>query len=168
MRRGVISDRLYVIRYLLYGAQMGTLISFRELNCWQEAAALRRSMRVLTNQFPPEEKYRLTDQIIRAARSVTATIAEGFGRYHYQENARFCRIARGSLNELLDHLIVAQEEQYINEQEFNDYSARIDKCINILNGYIRYLQQAKNSSLSGTREPQSEYTIVQATNNSNI
>jgi four helix bundle protein len=61
-------------------------------------------------KLPEAEKYNLTNQIIRSSRSVTANIAEGFGRYHFQENIQFCRQARGSLVETLDHLYCCLDE----------------------------------------------------------
>jgi four helix bundle protein len=70
----------------------------------------------LAKRLPKEEKYRLSDQIIRASRSVTANIAEGFGRFHHQENIQFCRQARGSLMELIDHLSVTLDENYITKE----------------------------------------------------
>lgn len=70
-------------------------------------------------------------------------IAEGFGRYHYQENIQFCRIARGSLNETLDHGIVALDEQYISELDLKELRKIHDKTLLILNGYINYLKKSK-------------------------
>ncbi len=126
---------------------MPTLSSFEDLDCWKEAVSLRKAVRDKTKTFPAEEKFRLTDQLIRATRSVTANIAEGFGRYHYQENTRFCRNSRGSLNEIIDHLIVAKEEEdYLSESELLELKMQVQKCITILNGYINYLQRAKVSS----------------------
>ena len=90
-----------------------------------------------------EEKFRLTDQMIRASRSVTANIAEGHGRYHYQENIQFCRQARGSLFELIDHLYVALDEEHIDNNDFNNYKSYIDEVIRLLNGYIKYLETRK-------------------------
>jgi four helix bundle protein len=75
--------------------------SFEELDCWKKATALRRRLSTIVKKFPADEKYRLADQIIRASRSVTANIAEGFGRYHYQEYIQFCRQSRGSFLNLL-------------------------------------------------------------------
>ena len=82
--------------------------TFESLKVWEEARALRREISQLVKEFPDKEKYRLSDQMIRASRSITANIAEGHGRYHYQENIQFCRQARGSLFELLDHITVAR------------------------------------------------------------
>lgn len=122
---------------------MTKLFSFEELECWKEAVNLRKRISVVIKNFPQEEKYRLNEQLIRASRSVTANIAEGFGRYHYKENAKFCRNSRGSLNEIIDHLIVAREEQYISDTELEELKTKTNKCILILNGYIKYLIKTK-------------------------
>ena len=82
--------------------------TFEDLDCWKKIAGLRRTLGELVKIFPAHEKYRLTDQIIRAARSATSNIAEGYGRFHYQENIQYCRQTRGSLYELIEHLIVAK------------------------------------------------------------
>lgn len=122
---------------------MTRLVSFEELECWKEAVVLRKRVREIIKKFPAGEKYKLNDQLIRASRSVTANIAEGFGRYHYKENAKFCRNSRGSLNEIIDHLIVAHEEEYINAKELSELKTQTNKCIIILNGYIKYLTKTK-------------------------
>lgn len=119
------------------------LNSFTELDCWKEARALRRDISVLAKTFPPEEKYDLISQIKRSSRSVTANIAEGHGRFHYQENIQFCRQARGSLTETLDHLITAFDERYITEEVLLQFQQRLEKALKILNGFISYLQRAK-------------------------
>lgn len=118
------------------------IYSFEELDVYKAARDLRKMISKLTKTFPPEEKFRLTDQILRSSRSVTANIAEGFGRYHYQENIQFCRQARGSLNETLDHLSCAFDESYINKDTFFNLRDKIMECQKILNGYIAYLKKA--------------------------
>src|SRR5689334_4834774 len=102
--------------------------SFEELDCWKKAASLRRRISTLVKTFPSEEKYRLVDQMIRASRSATAQIAEGFGRFHYQENTQFCRQARGSIFELIDHLITANEEKLISNETLVEIKFEIDNC----------------------------------------
>ena len=98
----------------------------------------------MANALPKSEKYRLTDQLIRASRSVTANIAEGFGRYHYQENIQFCRQARGSMQEILDHLSCVLDEQYISKAYHDQIVKQCEATLRLLNGYIRYLQKAKS------------------------
>ena len=99
----------------------------------------------LAKSFSKNEQYRLVDQMIRASRSITANIAEGYGRYHYQENIQFCRQARGSLYELLDHFTVALDEKYISQEQFEEFRIEIFESVKILNGYIKYLQKKKIS-----------------------
>jgi four helix bundle protein len=65
---------------------------------------------LLAKSFPKDEKFLLTGQLLDSARSVTANIAEGFGRFHHQENILFCRRSRGSLCETMEHLISAYDE----------------------------------------------------------
>lgn len=93
-----------------------SLKSFEDLECWKAARELRIfvSQNILS-KFPIDEKYALTSQLKRSSRSVSDNIAEGFGRYHYQENIQFCRIARGSLTESLNQVITALDENYIEE-----------------------------------------------------
>ncbi len=123
---------------------MDQLKSFEELNCWKEAVLLRKELRPLIDNMPKHVEYRLKDQILRCLRSVTNNIAEGYGRFNYQENIQFCRISRGSLFETIDHLIIAKEENYISEDELIIRKAEINKCLAILNGYINYLKRAKD------------------------
>ncbi|MFM2224782.1 MAG: hypothetical protein RJA07_984 [Bacteroidota bacterium] len=120
--------------------------SFEDLECWKVCREFRMEMSSLCKKFPAEEKYKLSDQLIRSSRSVTANIAEGYGLYTFQENAKFCRDARGSLTESLDHLIVALDEKYIDEKEFTNYKEKYQKCLALLNGYIAYLIKSKSNS----------------------
>ena len=117
--------------------------SFEDLECWKCATELRRNISNMVKTFPVTEKYALTDQIIRASRSVTNNIAEGYGRFHFQENIQFCRHSRGSLYEVVDHLIIAKDEKYISEEEHETYKKLLNKSLALLNGYINYLMNQK-------------------------
>ena len=118
--------------------------NFEYLEVWKECRMLRKDVSLLVKGFPIEEKFRLNDQLIRASRSVTANIAEGHGRFHYQENTQFCRQARGSLSEIVDHLICAFDEGYLTENHLIEFKVQIEKCMKLLNGYISFLQKQKN------------------------
>ena len=124
------------------------LRSFEDLEVWKIGHHLRKDLSILVKSFPNEEKYRSVDQIIRASRSVTNNIAEGYGRFHYQEIIQFCRQSRGSLTELVDHLIVAFDEGYIDEIQLNKLKNDCLECVKVLNGYISYLKKAKNEELT--------------------
>ena len=139
--------------------------TFEELDCWKKAVGLRKKLSLLVKTFPAEEKFRLIDQILRAARSVTANIAEGFGRFHYQEYIQYCRQSRGSLYEIIDHLIVAADEKYISESELNEMRKEVNECLAALNGFINYLLKAKSGNV--TKEPQSTYTLSEVSDTDN-
>lgn len=118
--------------------------SFEDLDVYKKSREFRKEISELVSRFHKEEKYRLSDQMIRASRSVTAQIAEGFGRYHHQENIQFCRIARGSLSEVHDHLNVAIDENLINVDEHSHLIENKETLMRLINGYINYLRKARN------------------------
>ena len=120
--------------------------SFKDLEAWKKGRVLRVDISALTKTFPVEEKFKLVDQLIRASRSVTANLAEGYGRFHYQENIQFCRVSRGSLTEIQDHITVAYDEGYINEELAKKYDGQVEECIRIINGYINYLIKSKGTN----------------------
>ena len=123
--------------------------TFKDLEVWKKCRLLRMEIWVLVKTFPPEEKYRLVDQMIRSSRSPSAQIAEGYGRYHYQENVQFCRIARGSLYEVIDHLSVCLDSAYISSDKHENLQQLAYECIRMINGYINYLIKSKKLSLNG-------------------
>lgn len=118
--------------------------SFTELIAWQQARKLKNDIYKLVQGFPDGEKYRLTDQIIRASRSIGANIAEGHGRYSYKEQLRFCIQARGSLSEVHHHLIDAFDCNYISSDLLAEYRKAIDETGKLLNGYITFLRNNVN------------------------
>lgn len=126
---------------------MGALKTFETLECYQRAREFRSAIFIFCKSLPKSESYSLKDQIVRASRSVTANIAEGYGRHHHQENIQFCRIARGSLSETLDHLNVALDDKYLTEAQYAELRTQLEAVWKVLNGYIAYL---KRCAASGT------------------
>lgn len=107
------------------------------------AKAYRKEIIVVANAFPKEETYLLKAQIKDSVRSITANIAEGHGRYHYQEEIQFCRISRGSLLETHDHLSSALDEDYISGEKFKEMATKKNHLLEKINGYIAYLRRRK-------------------------
>lgn len=114
---------------------------FQNLTCWKSAHELKKKIASLVKDFPESERFRLSDQIIRSSRSVTANIAEGYGRFHFKDQIRFCIHSRGSLVELYDHLITAKNENYISAEILLSFHKDINDSILLLNGYIKYLKK---------------------------
>jgi four helix bundle protein len=126
--------------------KVGKHDDFRDLKAWEKCREIRREIWLFCKGFSKEETYRLCDQMIRASRSSTACITEGYGRFHYQETIQFCRQARGSLYELIDHLDVALGCGYIDDQQTDRLISNTKDAIRLLNGYIKYLQERKDLS----------------------
>lgn len=123
---------------------MADINGFEELKCWMKGKELRMKISSLVKTFPKDEKYSLISQIQRAVRSITNNIAEGYGRLHYQENKQFVRIARGSLYEVLDHIIIANEENYISDETLKELRIDIENLGRLINGYISYLDKCSS------------------------
>lgn len=114
-------------------------------------------IRSLVKNWPAEERFRLTDQIIRSSRGPTAHISEGYGRFYEKENIRYCRTARGSLYETQDHLITACDDGIITEQVMQEHFDLVEQAILTVNGYIKYLKGLSIAKSSGVSEPQAAY-----------
>ncbi len=120
--------------------------TFEDLDVWKLARDLRKEIYIVTKTYPKEETYRLVDQVRRAAISSAANTAEDFGRFHFQENIQFCRQSRGSLYEIVDHLITSNDEGYLPKDKFESLKAHSYRTIKVMNGYISMLKKKKDSN----------------------
>ena len=116
--------------------------NFEKLECWKKCFELKLLIKEkVIIALPDSEKFDLRSQILRASRSATANIAEGWGRYHYKENVKFLLNARGSVAEVLDHALEAHSWNYITKENLAEIRNTTDSCIRLLNGYIKYLRK---------------------------
>ncbi|HVM72675.1 MAG TPA: four helix bundle protein [Anaerolineales bacterium] len=128
----------------------------QKLEVWKRAKDFAlRIYRDALPLLPPEEKWNLGSQLRRSSLSISANIAEGHGRFYYQENVRFCYTARGSLEETQSHLAFSFEAQFIPESLFKELSIEGDEIGRMLNGYITFLKRSKQ----GANEPGSVHAI---------
>ena len=126
---------------------MATYNHFYELPVYKKCRLFRKNITAIVKaHFPKEEKFLLTAQTLDACRSVTANIAEGFGRFHHQENIQFCRQSRGSLTETMEHIITAYDDSYIAKPLLNEIHADYKTCLKEINLYIKYLKTVKAST----------------------
>ena len=96
---------------------MTEIKSYRDLKVWRMAMDLAEAVYRLTRKMPRQEEYRLSAQLIRAAASVPANVAEGFVRGTRKDYANFVSIARGSLAETETFLLLAERLELISQQE---------------------------------------------------
>ncbi len=133
-------------------AQPRKLKDFTDLHAWQCARKLRIEVYLVTRSFPKVESYGLASQMRRAAVSVTANLAEGYGRFSFQENIQFCRQSRASVYELRDHLLTALDAGYLVKGKYLELEQCAMDVIRLLNGYIRStrrLQEVKAANQRG-------------------
>lgn len=113
------------------------MFAFEKLEVWQKALSLSVTVYKLTEQFPKTEVYALSDQIRRCVASVPANLAEGSARNTSKDQAHFTTIAFSSLMETLNHLILAKELGYIDEDKLNELRILIDEIANKLSALRR-------------------------------
>ncbi|MBI9020193.1 MAG: four helix bundle protein [Verrucomicrobia bacterium] len=120
--------------------------TFEDLECWKACRVLRLFVaKTVVPSLPKDERFGLKPQILDAARSTTANVAEGYGRFHYLDNAKFCSNSRGSAWEVLDHLITANDEEMISEEMLSEGRALVNEAVKLLNGYMNYLKRAAST-----------------------
>ena len=109
------------------------ITSFTDLYAWKQGHKLVLLIYKETKKFPKDEIFGLVSQLRRCAVSITSNIAEGFGRQSYKEKIQFYFIARGSVIELQNQILICRDVGYINSQEFQeiaDLSVLVHKIIN--------------------------------------
>lgn len=119
---------------------------FEDLELWKKVRIFKNEISGLAKLFPSEEKFRLSDQILRSSRSINALITEGHGRFTYPDQIHFCIQARGSLAETVNHLIDAFDEQYITEEQLLSYKEKAKEIERLLNGYISFLRKKRDEN----------------------
>jgi four helix bundle protein len=124
------------------GAEVGDIRSYRDLKVWQESMALVESCYRLSSEFPKEELFGLTSQLRRAAVSIPANIAEGYGRDSRGSYVSFLKTAQGSLKETETHLILAQRLRLGSVEASERLLSQCEMIGRMLRALIRSLQRA--------------------------
>jgi four helix bundle protein len=128
------------------GRVLHPIRDFTDLEVWKAARSLRTHVYLMCRYFPKHETFELCSQMRRAAVSITANLAEGYGRFSYQENIQFCRRSRGSLYELRDHFTTALDAGYITQEEHKFCESQALFLLKLINGYIRATKDRKIKS----------------------
>src|SRR3972149_10856813 len=118
-----------------------TIQAFTDLNVWKEGHKLVITVYRVTKSFPRTEVYSMVDRMRRSAASVTANIAEGFGRHTYKEKLQFYYLAQGSLVELKNFVLIARDVGYLAEVEFDQLQEQANLTHKLLQ---RFLQKTRS------------------------
>jgi four helix bundle protein len=118
--------------------------SFRDLEIWKEAHALRLEIYKISAAFPKEERYNLTSQIRSSSSSIADLIAEAHGRYYYADKARVIYQARGEAEETRSQLSLSTDLEYINKTIFKSLDKRYENLEMRISKYISSLKKNRN------------------------
>lgn len=124
----------------------GKIREFTDLHAWQESHKFVVMIYKITKIFPKSELFGLTNQIQRAAVSITSNIAEGFGRHGYKEKIQFYYIAHGSLTEVKNQLLLARDIEYITEAVYLKLQDQMRAAHQLLQGLISSTKRIYNES----------------------
>lgn len=116
---------------------------FCDLDAWKKGHEFVLEIYKITKDFPREEKFGIIDQLRRAASSVTANIAEGFARYHFNDKVRFYYQARGSAAEVQNFLLLSRDLGVINAENCQILVEKASKLRQLINGLIRSIENQK-------------------------
>ena len=114
--------------------------SFEDLIVWQESQNLAVMVYELTKSFPANENFGLINQIKRASSSVSANIAEGFGRRSPKDKLHFMTISYGSLLETKNFIYLGQKLNYVTHEQQESLLKQIVSCQKLLNAYMRSMR----------------------------
>jgi four helix bundle protein len=117
------------------------MFNFEKLDVWQEAIQFADPVYEVTGDFPREERFGLTNQMRRAAVSVSSNIAEGSSRVSRTDFARFVEIATGSLFEVVSQTTIALRRKMIEQNNYNEIYAAAEKQSKMLSGLRRSLSE---------------------------
>jgi four helix bundle protein len=132
---------------------MPALKSYQDLVVWQKGIDLVVIAYKATTGFPKSETYGLISQIRRAATSIPANIAEGYGRGSRKEYLQFLMVAQGSLKELETHFIVSERLSYLTSTQKDRLLFQTDELGRMLGSLIRKLKASSSASTPYTQPP---------------
>ncbi len=118
--------------------------NYERLEVFQKSHALVLSIYDVTRQFPDSEKYRLVDQMIRAAYSVPSNIVEGNSKNTTKDYLNFLFMSRGSIHELKYFLLLSRDLAYITESVYEHLTSECDTIAKMLNGLINSIKKKMN------------------------
>jgi len=110
------------------------MFKFEKLETWQKAIEFADSIYSLTRHFPNEERFGLTNQMRRAAVSISSNIAEGTARNSSNDYARFLELATGSLFEVVSQSFISKRQGYLSEKDFDKIYAAAEEQGRMLSG----------------------------------
>jgi four helix bundle protein len=114
------------------------IYSFEKLEVYQLARKFKIDIKLMSQEFPKEERFDLISQINRSSASISANLAEGSGRSSNFDQAHFTNMSYSTALETIDHLNTALDMKYINEDRYTELRVKLDAILNKLNSLYKY------------------------------
>jgi four helix bundle protein len=119
--------------------------NLEDLEVYQLAETFSDEIWLIVHRWDYFAKDTVGKQIVRSADSISANIAEGYGRYHYKENRNFCYFSRGSIIETKGWLKKSKNRNLLNEEEFNGLFEKLQTIHLKLNAYLKFIGQSNTT-----------------------
>jgi four helix bundle protein len=116
--------------------------NFTDLEAWRVAHQLVIGIYKLTQKYPQNEQFGIVNQMRRAAVSITSNIAEGFSRNSLKEKAQFYAIAKGSLTEVENQLLISRDIRYLSAADFERIEQEVRQSNKLITGLLKYARSA--------------------------
>ena len=126
--------------------QQKKIQNFTDLEAWRAGHVLVVKIYKLTREFPKDEQFELTSQIRRAAVSITSNIAEGFSRQSLKEKMQFFSIAKGSVTEVQNQLLVSRDVGYLPTLQYQESDLQAVQVSKLITGLLKYLRAKQEAS----------------------
>jgi four helix bundle protein len=141
---------------------MSTLNSHEDLDAWRLATELKEWVFRIIKRPQVARDFKFCDDIKRSARSAPANLSEGFWRYRPRDNAKFVRVALGSLGETHNHLRDAFTEKYIDENEYKGIRALNERALKAAVGWHTYLMSCPERGHPSVRRGRRAESVTKA------
>ena len=123
------------------------VFGYRKLIAYQKAKEVVKKTYKLLKKFPAEERYAMCDQLRRASLSITSNIAEGVNRFSVKDKAHFIEIAYSSLMEVSSQFEIAEELEYITNEDRLSMDILIEEDARLLSGLLKTFKPSTDSTL---------------------
>ena len=135
------------------GRCMAGVDRFEDLDCWKLASELSDEIDRMTDKGRVARDVKFRNQIRDSAASAPSNISEGWGRYYPNQNAPYVRIAKGSLEETVNHLLKGKRRKYFAPDDFNKAFRLAKRAIGATTRYLLYLESCGKDPPDGNRKP---------------
>jgi four helix bundle protein len=122
------------------------LFNFEKLELYQRSLEFTNNMYNITTKYPNDERFGLSNQLRRAAMSISLNLAEGFSNYYKKDKNRYFRIAKGSVQECIPALTISLRQKYIDQNEFNIMYSECYELSRRISGLIKYIEKKLNDN----------------------